>query len=44
VWPVSRTALVLANDNNFPAGGGRPGYHRDPTEFIRLELDRPLCS
>jgi glycerophosphoryl diester phosphodiesterase len=44
VWPVSRTALVLANDNNFPAGGGRPGYQRDSTEFIRLELDRPLCS
>jgi hypothetical protein len=44
VWPLSRTAIVLANDNNYPAGQGRPQYDRDPTEFIRLELTRPLCS
>lgn len=43
VWPVSRGELVLANDNNFPAGGGRDGYDRDPTEFIRLRLSSPLC-
>jgi glycerophosphoryl diester phosphodiesterase len=44
VWPLSRDELVLANDNNFPAGGGRPGYQRDPTEFIRIKLPAPLCS
>ena len=44
VWPLSRDELVLANDNNFPAGGGRDGYVRDPTEFIRLKLTRPLCA
>ena len=44
VWPLSRDELVLANDNNFPAGGGRPGNERDPTEFIRLKLSAPLCG
>jgi hypothetical protein len=44
VWPTSRTELVLANDNNFPAGGGRPGYEHDPTEFIQLTLTTPLCG
>jgi hypothetical protein len=44
VWPTSRDELVLANDNNFPAGGGRPGAIRDDTEFIRLQLAVPLCS
>lgn len=44
VWASSRRELVLANDNNFPAGGGRPGYDRDPTEFIRLALAAPLCA
>ena len=36
--------IVLVNDNNFPAGGGRPGAARDATEFIRLKLTRPLCE
>ena len=44
VFPLSRDTIVLANDNNFPAGGGRPGAVRDDTEFIRLKLDVPLCS
>jgi glycerophosphoryl diester phosphodiesterase len=44
VWASARDELVLANDNNYPAGGGRPGYERDPTEFIRLALGTPLCS
>jgi glycerophosphoryl diester phosphodiesterase len=44
IWPISRTEIILANDNNFPAGGGRPAYARDPTEFIRLKLPAPLCS
>ena len=33
--------VVLANDNNYPAGGGRPGAARDDTEFIRLRLASP---
>ena len=44
VWPTSRSELVLANDNNYPAGGGRPGATRDHTEFIRLGLEAPLCA
>ncbi|HUE87664.1 MAG TPA: esterase-like activity of phytase family protein [Vicinamibacterales bacterium] len=44
VWPTARDEIVLANDNNFPAGGGRPGAVHDATEFIRLQLSRPLCA
>jgi glycerophosphoryl diester phosphodiesterase len=44
VWPLTRDELVLANDNNYPAGGGRPGAERDATEFIRLHLASPLCG
>jgi hypothetical protein len=35
---------VLANDNNYPAGGGRDGAVRDVTEFVRLRLAAPLCQ
>lgn len=44
IWATARDELVLANDNNFPAGGGRSGSKRDATEFIRLHLSTPLCS
>ena len=44
IWPAARDEIVIANDNNFPAGGGRPGAVRDATEFIRLKLGRPLCG
>jgi hypothetical protein len=44
VWPLAADEIVLANDNNFPAGGGREGAARDATEFIRLKLARPLCG
>jgi hypothetical protein len=44
VWATARNVIVLANDNNFPAGGGRPGAAHDATEFIRLQLARPLCG
>jgi glycerophosphoryl diester phosphodiesterase len=44
VWPSAADEIVLANDNNFPAGGGRDGAVRDATEFIRLQLARPLCG
>ncbi|MGE0042998.1 MAG: esterase-like activity of phytase family protein [Vicinamibacterales bacterium] len=43
VWPVDRGTLVLVDDNNYPAGGARPGYVRDPSEFIRLRLAAPLA-
>lgn len=44
VWPITREELVLANDNNYPAGGGREGAVRDATEFIRVRLGSPLCD
>jgi hypothetical protein len=44
VWPTAADEIVLANDNNFPAGGGREGPVPDATEFIRLQLTRPLCE
>jgi hypothetical protein len=44
IWPAARDEVILANDNNFPAGGGRPGAIRDATEFVRVQLARPLCS
>lgn len=42
VWPEDGETLVLANDNNYPATGGRTTGVRDPTEFIRVRLARPL--
>ena len=42
VWPTDRQTLVLVNDNNYPATGGR-GTMRDVSEFIRLKLSQPLC-
>jgi hypothetical protein len=36
----ARTLLVI-NDNNFPGGGGRTPAP-DNTEFLKIELDRPL--
>jgi glycerophosphoryl diester phosphodiesterase len=44
VWATAPDEIVLANDNNFPAGGGRDGAARDATEFIRVKLARPLCA
>lgn len=42
VWSEDDRTLVLVNDNNFPATGGRVAGARDGTEFIRLRLARPL--
>lgn len=42
VWAEAADTLVLANDNNYPATGGRTEGVRDGTEFIRLRLARPL--
>lgn len=43
LWPVDPHTLVLVNDNNYPATGGR-GPQKDVTEFIRLRLPMPLCG
>ena len=42
VWAEDERTLVLANDNNYPATGGRVANERDGTEFVRLRLARPL--
>lgn len=42
VWVQGERTLVLANDNNYPATGGRTDGVRDGTEFIRVDLVRPL--
>jgi glycerophosphoryl diester phosphodiesterase len=42
VWVEDERTLVLANDNNYPATGGRVAGERDGTEFIRIRLTRPL--
>jgi hypothetical protein len=44
LWPITRDEVVLANDNNYPSGGGREGAVRDVTEFIRVRLASPLCG
>lgn len=38
IWPLPDGTLVLVNDNNFPATGGRAAGVRDDNEFIRLSL------
>lgn len=38
VWPEDGGTLVLANDNNYPATGGRSAGAPDGTEFIRVRL------
>jgi glycerophosphoryl diester phosphodiesterase len=43
VWPEDMRTLVLVNDNNYPGGGGRgPAGSKDPSEFMRLRLPKPL--
>jgi glycerophosphoryl diester phosphodiesterase len=42
VWVEDARTIVLANDNNYPATGGRVAAERDGTEFIRLRLVHPL--
>ncbi len=38
VWPLAEQSLLLVNDNNYPATGGRLEGQRDHTEFIRLRV------
>jgi hypothetical protein len=42
VWAEDERTLVLVNDNNYPATGGRVAGERDGTEFIRVRLAAPL--
>jgi len=42
VWALDSQTLVLVNDNNFPATGGRREGERDLTEFIRVRLASAL--
>jgi hypothetical protein len=41
VLPLDDHTLLVANDNNFPYGGGRAAAS-DDTEFVRISLRRPL--
>ncbi|NBR18033.1 MAG: hypothetical protein EBT81_09220 [Gammaproteobacteria bacterium] len=36
LWPTAPGELVVVNDNNFPAAGGRSPVVSDPTEWIFL--------
>ena len=38
---LDRRTLLVANDNNFPYGGGR-AEAPDATEFLRIRLEQPL--
>lgn len=42
VLPVDSQTLLLVNDNNYPATGGRGAGVKDPNEFIWIRLARPL--
>lgn len=37
LWPLSDGSIVLVNDNNYPAAGGRAPDQKDNTEFIRVK-------
>jgi hypothetical protein len=39
---LDRTHVVMVNDNNYPATGGRGATVKDATEWIWLELANPL--
>jgi hypothetical protein len=39
---LDRTHVVIVNDNNYPATGGRGANVKDATEWIWLELANPL--
>ena len=39
---LDRRHVVIVNDNNYPATGGRGPNLKDPTEWIWLELANPL--
>lgn len=37
LWPLAAGELLVVNDNNFPAAGGRSSVAPDPTEWIFLK-------
>lgn len=37
LWPMQDGSLVIVNDNNYPAKGGRSADENDHTEFIRVK-------
>lgn len=39
VLPLDGGRLIITNDNNFPAVGGRATDRRDDTEFILLQVE-----
>jgi glycerophosphoryl diester phosphodiesterase len=39
---LDRKHVVIVNDNNYPATGGRGANVKDATEWIWLELQNPL--
>jgi hypothetical protein len=41
VLPLDSRTLLVANDNNFPYGGGR-GLNADVTEFLKVRLAKPI--
>ncbi|MCX7850817.1 esterase-like activity of phytase family protein [Thermus sp.] len=42
VLPLDGETLLLVNDNNYPATGGRGAGVKDPNEFIWIRLAKPL--
>jgi len=42
VWPISADTIIVVNDNNYPAAGGRSPNVADATEFIRVQLPRRI--
>ena len=39
---VGRETIVVLNDNNYPGAGGRGAGVKDVTEFLEIDLGRPL--
>ncbi|WP_425145883.1 esterase-like activity of phytase family protein [Deinococcus sp.] len=39
---LDASTILVANDNNYPAMGGRGADIKDPNEFLILKLDAPL--
>ncbi len=42
VLVLDASTILVANDNNYPAMGGRGADVKDPNEFLILKLDAPL--
>jgi glycerophosphoryl diester phosphodiesterase len=42
VLVLDASTVLVVNDNNFPATGGRGATMKDRTEFLWLKLDAPL--